>query len=150
MPEPYYATAEALRDELELDSTALPDDAATKLLENAEDVVDRLLGAWPANTTTGRKITEADVEPWQFAKLARATVKLAAKLHATPDLIEPGFSRVKGPDFEIEGPIGSRLGTEVLAPLEDSNLRRLAGRAQPGGTRSQFRTFFDARRHDGT
>lgn len=159
MAEPYYCTADQLRTELGVSSTVLPDAAATVLIQSAEDLIDRLLGAgmyWP-DETTGRKIRQADVEAWQWAKLTRATVLLAARLYTQPDLLaDTGADRVKGPDFEISGQRGGAtgrlFGTTVLAVLDDSGLRQLAARAAPGRRRIRpgFARFLAATRHDGT
>jgi hypothetical protein len=152
MAEPYYATVAELREEPEI-----PDDfdetEATRLLEQAEDLVDELLGAWPIDDASGRKIVEADVEDWQWAKLKRATLLLAVKLHQDPSLLEGvRWRSVSGPDFSTSQPVGAgpaRFGAPVMAALNASQLRRLATRAAPG-RRRRFASFLGATRHDGT
>lgn len=137
MPEPYYCTAQDLRDKLGLDTTALSDAAAAAFIETAEDLIDEDLGARPIDETTGRKVVISDIETWQATKLKRATVNLAALLHAKPDLTDPGkYTEITGPDFSFKGPVGSRFGDTVDAPLNQSGLRRLTttvggGRARP-------------------
>lgn len=132
-----YATAQDLRTQLGvLNPSGLSDDVAEALILEAEDEIDRLLGGWPVDETTGRKITEADVEAWQWAKLQRATLLLAQALYAQPDLLtRQSYRRSKGPDFEFEDPIGAGKVSRVVSVLDDSGLRRLAGRAVPGRRR---------------
>lgn len=130
----YYAQPADLRAELGVDSSVLDDDAALKLIADAEDVVDSLLGAWPIQITTGRKIdpTLHGILSWQIGKLTRATVKIAALVHATPDIFtQRQYTSVSGPDFTVSGPVSGLLGTHVLAILDSSGLRRLTTRATP-------------------
>lgn len=136
MAEPYYTSANALRTELGgLTSGQLSDAAATLLIQQAEDRIDGLLGGWPVDETTLRKIVEDEVESWQWSLLGRATVGLAALLYGTPNLLtQPRYRREKGPDFEVEDPLGGVIPDTVLGPLNGSGLRRLAGRALPGGS----------------
>lgn len=153
-----YATPTELRAHLDVDQNGLADAAATALILDAEDLIDRVLGGWPPDETTGRKITQGDVEAWQWAKLTRATVKLAARLHRDPGLLtSPAYRSVAGPDFSFSGPQGGgaahTLGVQVLALLDDSCLRRLAGRAVTGAsgrTAPEYERFLHATRHDGT
>lgn len=153
----YYATATELRTELDVTALILTDAAAEKLIADAEDLVDTMLGGWEPDTTTGRKITQTDVETWQWAKLKRATVKVAANLHRNPGVLSSAqWDEVKGPDFWFVGRIGGPLAAIatpiVLALLDDSGLRRLAGRARSGPyrRRSEFDRFLRATRHNGT
>lgn len=142
MAEPYYTTAALLQGELGLSAVQFPDAAAIKVIEDAEDLVDELLGGWPPDKTTGRKIVQAKVEAWQWTKLGRATVKLAAALYRDPELARRNrWASEKGPDFAVSGPIGGAIATEVLAPLNQSGLRRVAGRAA-SGTARRFDNFF--------
>lgn len=119
-------------------------------IENAEDVIDDLLGRPTSDpATTGRKVVQTDVEAWQWAKLKRATIKLAAALWANPNLVGGRRWRSEsGPDFSFSGPQGSQVGGQVLALLTASGLRHLAGRATRG--RRSYESFFAATRHDGT
>ena len=48
---------------------------------------------------------------------------------------------MKGPDFEVEGPLGSTLGTDVEAILNQSGLRRLTSRFGPGVRRPSWYAF---------
>lgn len=120
-----YATVQELRDEIVLTDDQLTDQEAKRIILDAEDYIDDELGLWTPNETTGRKIVQADVEAWQWAKLRRATVKLAAALHGNPKLTAQRFRRQKGPDFEVDGPMGSPLPTTVISLLDQSGLRRL-------------------------
>ena len=124
-----YATPTELRTALGVNGTVLPDDRATVLLEDACDWVDQELGLREIDESTGRKVIEGEVEAWQFAKLKRATVKAAAKLYARPSMLsDQRFDRVKGPDFETQGPRTSNadlFGSDVAGLLDQSGLRVL-------------------------
>lgn len=156
MAEPIYTTEAAL--EAELNGVDMPTATAVGLIQDAEDLIDRALGGWPPDETTGRKIAQGDVEAWQWAKLSRATVKLAARLYRNPGLLSsPAYRSVSGPDFSFSGPQGGGaaqiFGVQVLALLDDSCLRRIAGRAVTGGWRHrkpEYDRFLNATRHDGT
>ena len=127
-----YATASELRTALGVNNTVLPDAAAEELILEAEDFTDALLGGWEIDTTTGRKITEADVDAWQWSKLNRAVLLLAAELYADGSLLRRArYRREKGPDFEFEDPLGGGVLSRYLNVLDDSGLRRLGGRATP-------------------
>jgi hypothetical protein len=159
-PEPIYCTVEELRAELELDSEAVPDDGmAKRAIEDAEDIIDRILGGWfwGPNEDTGRKVTQGDVMAWQWTKLTRATMKLSARLYRDPSLLEQAYESESGPDFSHSGPKGGALvtmiGVQVLALLDDSGLRRIAGRSTQGRGhryRAAYERFLAATRHDGT
>jgi hypothetical protein len=125
MPEPYYATADDLRAELDVDDTVLSDAAAIKLIEDAEDVIDSMLGARPVDDTTGRKVVQADVESWRFVKLTRATVKVAARLSEDPTILTAQYTSVSGPDFSFSGRISTTWGSVVENALTLSGLARL-------------------------
>jgi hypothetical protein len=160
LTEPIYCTAAALRTELALNEAALPDAAATSKIQDAEDVIDRMLGGWfwGPNEQTGRKVTQGDVMPWQWAKLTRATVKLAARLYNDPSRLEQIYEITRGPDFSAQGLKGGALvhiiGVQVLALIDDSGLRRIAGHARQGrgrrGIKGTYERFLTATRHDGT
>lgn len=132
---PFYATASQLRDELDIDEAQLSNAQADRVLNDAEDLIDHLLGARSVDDTTGRKVVSADVESWQFTKLARATVKLAARLTRDPTLNERFYATISGPDFSRSGPLGSPWGEDVEALLNASGLRQLTtivgGRSRP-------------------
>lgn len=136
MAEPYYTTANELRAELGLTTSQLTDPQATVLIQRAEDRIDSLLGSRPIDETTLRKVVEDEVESWQWDLLGRATVVLAALLYGTPNLLtQPRYRREKGPDFEVEDPLGGVIPETVIGPLNGSGLRVLSGRALPGGSR---------------
>lgn len=153
MPTITYGAAADLRAQLGLDATAIPDARAVLLLGDASDLVDAMLGVWCVDTVTGRKIVQADVEDWQWTKLARASVLLAAELHRDPRLLSgQQYSSVSGPDFSFSGPLGGRIGAQFAALLNDTGLRRLGTRAT-GGTggpllaRRFFHTLNPVRRY---
>ena len=131
-----YATATELRSAVGASLSELPDARAEAVILEAEDFTDGLLGGWPIDETTGRKIVEADVEAWQWSKLNRAVLLLAAELYASPDVLRRArYRREKGPDFEFEDPLGGGVLSRYLTVLDDSGLRRLGGRARPGRRR---------------
>jgi hypothetical protein len=161
LAEPIYCTVAELVAELEAqEASGIPDTTrAIRQIEDAEDLIDRLLGGWywGPNEETGRKVTQGDVMSYQWAKLTRATVKLAARLYQQPKLLDQVYQAVRGPDFSFTGPKGGALvtiiGVQVLALLDDSGLRRVAGHARPGrgrGIRAGYERFLTATRHDGT
>lgn len=163
LTEPIYATVAELRAELATAEGVVPDDAAaTRALQDAEDLIDRFLGGWHwwPDETTGRKIVQGDVLAWQWSKLTRATVKLAGRLYRDPSLLsEQSYEVINGPDFSASKPNGGAavriLGVQVLALLDDSGLRHLAGRARAGsrrryGIKGTYQRFLEATRHDGT
>jgi hypothetical protein len=127
-----YVTAGQLRTQLGVTDVVLSDDAASVLIEDACDIVDQALGARSVDSDTGRKVVESDVEAWQWLKLQRATLKVAARLYSQPvDPTGGRWNRMKGPDFEVEGRVGSLLGTDVEAVLDQSGLRRLTTTLAP-------------------
>jgi len=135
--------------EVGVSSTTLPDEAAKALVRAAEGEVDYLIGARPIDTTTGRKVNIGDVEVWQWGKLKRATLILAADLYASPDAFQPSkWDRVEGPDFRF---IGAKwaINRQAVNELDQSGLRRLSGMST-GQQRSRFDSFFAATRHNGT
>lgn len=112
----------------------LPDPKAEALLEAASDQVDGMLGARAINADTGRRVTESQVYPWQYARIKSATIKIASTLFSNPEILtEQQFDRVKGPDFETQGPIrkgASIFGDEVIHLVAGSCLAVLSGRAR--------------------
>lgn len=128
-----YATAAEVKLEPEVPNDA--DDALVLArLELAEDRIDGWLGPWAVledGPSAGRKIAEASVRPWQWAKLKRATVRLAARLYAQPDLLDPpAHGKVAGPDFTVEQATpGVAMIQDVTSPLNASGLRILSARA---------------------
>lgn len=157
-PHGTYTTPGALRLELNMDeddTDTLSDVAATKLILDAEDAVDAMLGVgylW-VDEDTGRKVVEADVEGWQWSKLDRATAKMAAALYRDPTMMSgQRYNKITGPDFSREGPLGAQAGSQITALLDDSRLRRLTSRAGNGGPRMRdgYVRFLAATRHNGT
>lgn len=149
-----YSTPTAVRTELGVTVSVLSDVAAAKLIADAEDVVDGMLGAWLPDETTGRKIVRGDVEEWQWRALDRATAKMAALVYGNPGLLSTvQYDRIKGPDFERSGRVGTAVGSSVVALLDQSGLRRLTGRAVAcrgyGYLRPDYRRFLTATRHAG-
>ena len=134
-PAVWYTTVAAVRAMPEVPDTAPPsDDELLELITRAEDWIDEHLGPWNVDPATGRKISQAVVEPWRFAKLSRATARLAARLYANPDLLEPAaYDEVAGPDFRRKGPrspTGRGRLPDVVGPLNQSGLRLLTARAR--------------------
>lgn len=133
MAEPYYCTAAELRTYLNVSSGTLSDSAAIVLIQDAEDWIDTLLGGWPVDETTGRKILQADVLAWQWAKLGRATIKTAGAVYNTPALFtQSRYRKESGPDFSVEDPQGGGPLAPAVTLLNASGLRRLTGRATAG------------------
>jgi hypothetical protein len=134
-----YATVAEVRGEPEVPDAAPPSDVDVEsLITQAEDQIDNWLGGWPIQTTgpsAGRKIAQVDVEAWQWAKLKRATVRLAARLHASPTILTGReWGTIEGPDFKKSQPIGGASAPaqrlpDVVSPLNASGLRALAARA---------------------
>lgn len=127
-----YTTITDLRGHLGVSSAVLSDAAATELIEQSEDVIDALLGVRPVSITTGRRVVQSEVLAWQWTKIKRATLLLAARIYSQPDLLDRQWHSISGPDFSFSGPIGSVLGQTVLAPLIASglavNTTRVGGR----------------------
>lgn len=133
MAEPIYTTIAALRTETATDATSLPDATAIRLIVRAENLIDQALGGRWVDTTTGRKVVQADIDLWRWNKIMDATTYLAARLYAHPDLLDQRYRSVSGPDFTVSGPLGPGLITnEIEALLNASGLRRLGGRARGG------------------
>lgn len=145
-----YATATELREALGVTLTELPDTRADAVILEAEDFTDSLLGGWPPDEASGRKIVEDQVEAWQWSKLNRAVLLLAVELYGTPTLLQrQRYRREKGPDFEFEDPLGGGTLSRFMAVLNDSGLRMLGGRATHGRcapARQRYRDFFQFER----
>lgn len=129
-----YTTPEAVRSLLNVNSIVLSDERAGVLIDDASDLIDEALGARPVDPDTGRKVVEADVESWQWVKLGKACAKLAAQIYRDPAVASGHrWRRQKGPDFEVEDPIGPGQGLlgglPVQTLLNQSGLRRRFGRA---------------------
>lgn len=138
MAEPYYATVAALRAEPDVADTDPPSDATlVARLQDAEDLIDRILGRGGIDTTTGRVLTPANLAAWQAAKLERATVKVAAVLVDDPQAFAPPRAdSIEGPVFKLSGlkagatPAGETALRAAVALLDQAGLRAgLTGRA---------------------
>lgn len=130
----HYTSPSALRTKLGVDISALGDEAASDLIEDAEDIVDGMLGARAVDAVTGRKVVEAQVLTAQFRKITRATLKVAAKLYEDASLGDRvRFRREKGPDFEVEDALGGVFGTTIPNLVNSSGLAVLTTRASGGG-----------------
>ena len=136
-----YTDADMVRSLLGVSEASLSDERAAVLIADAEDLIDEALGARPVDPDTGRKVVEADVETWQWAKLGRATAKLAAQIYSDPTVATgQRWRRQKGPDFEVEDPIGPGQGLlgglPVQTLLNQSGLARLTTSvSSPAGSR---------------
>jgi hypothetical protein len=127
-----YVTTDQLRAEPEVPVGDPPSDADLEaIIARAEDQIDAWLPGLPIDEATGRAIVETNVAAWQWARLQRATVRLAAHLYADPDILEPTrYDEISGPDFSKKGP---RPATgripDVTGPLTASALRLTGARA---------------------
>ncbi|MBN8867509.1 MAG: hypothetical protein J0H98_08140 [Solirubrobacterales bacterium] len=122
------------RAELQNAIDGLSDTDADDLAVDASNAIDLMLGARPVSED-GWKVTETDVAPWQWEKLKTATIRVAKRLHAKPDLFTAQqYETVKGPDFEMTGPkaIGlvGRLGADIWGLVANSGLGVYSGRAR--------------------
>lgn len=136
MAEPIYATADDLREKLDVDDTALPDGRAIALLSGAEDWVDRIAGPIALDRDTGRKFDPANLSSLQAAALAKATLTVAAVTYSDPAAFtSQTFGKVSGPDFTLENPAsltglsGPAVATlrSAAAFLDAARLRVLRG-----------------------
>lgn len=142
MPEPYYAVADDLRAEAGVDSTTLPDASANRIIQDAEDIIDEELGVHFVDIDTGRKIVQANVEPWRWIKLSRATTKLATRLYVEPDLVrETHHQHVAGPDFSFSRATTANYGDDIEALLNQSGLRRKMTHSGGRPARPSWYTF---------
>lgn len=125
----YYTTPDAVRAALGVTTTELDEDAALELILKAEDITDSMLGGWPTDATTGRKIVQADatILAWQWTRLSRFVTLLAERIYNDPDVLNGWqYQMVEGPDFRFRGIKGHRLGAYLIAVLDATGLRRLA------------------------
>lgn len=131
----YYATVAQVRAEPEVPDASPPDDAALEsLIAQASDQIDEWIGPLPMRTTgasAGRLIDQTAVQDWQWTKLQRAVVRLAARLYADPGILTgAAWTNISGPDFSKSGPAPSRRRiADVIAPLNASGLRVTGARA---------------------
>lgn len=126
-----YATRAEIKTAVDPDLT---DDEADQLGEDASNAIDLMLGARPVNED-GWKVSESLVQSWQWGKLKTATLRVAKRLHESPDMLtEQQFETVKGPDFEMTGPKNSglqaRLGPDVWGLIVNTGLGVYSGRAR--------------------
>ena len=125
-----YATVADVRAREEVPDAAPPSDAAIEeLIADAEDLVDRLVGARAASQTTGRKWYPPNLSSAQADALKRSTVDLAVAAYVDPAAFDPPAAKtVKGPDFEL---------TEAAAttPRAQRAMRAAAGRLDALGLR---------------
>jgi hypothetical protein len=126
MAEPYYATAVELRSALGgLSEEVLPDADATKLIVEAEDLVDERLANRPIDTDTGRKVKLADYDgddAWRLRKLAEATLEVASVIFADPDVARRQRVRSTSGDVSTSSPYGPAYGERAQALLNASGL----------------------------
>jgi hypothetical protein len=136
---PAYAAPSDLRAELDVDEAALSDDAAERLLRQAEDLVDELVGWGVVDEASGRLLVMADLHDWQGRNVRDATVAIAATLHRDPAAFHGArYSSVSGPDFSRSGPIAggvSPVGRDARRRaarlLARAGLRVTGARATP-------------------
>lgn len=131
-----YATTDDLRGRLELDSAALPDATAKRLLAGAERRLDRLAGAWPIRPN-GRKLDPTSLPSLFSIAIREATLDLAAAEQRNPAAFTPpGAKTVFGPDFRLIDaaglpPDGHVAIRDAVDRLDALNLRALTARPRP-------------------
>lgn len=130
--DPVYATAAELRADPDVPDD-LADNRAVKLLNSAEDLVDRLVGPRPTRADTGRKLDPAGLSAEARDALRDVTVLLAAEEYADPAVfLPPPGGSISGPDFTISdvagNPAAVRILERVVAALDAHGLRALGGR----------------------
>ena len=140
MPEPYYATADALRAKLKLGEEVLPDEEAVELLVEAEDLIDERLGVRPINEETGRKVDVEDetIKAWRLEKLAGATIEVAAVIFSDPGVTSRQRARFSSGDVSVSGFYGPAFGERFSALLNQSGLAVNTARMS-GGSRRRCR-----------
>lgn len=135
-----YATVADLRARSEVPDAAPPSDAELEeLIADAEDLVDRLVGARAASSTTGRKWNVAAgtiLAAAAIDALKRATVLLAVSAYVEPGAFNPPLGgTVSGPDFTVTNPAGATPRAQsalrqAAGLLDSQRLRVLAARAR--------------------
>jgi len=142
----YYTDADALRDRLGVDDTALPDAAAEDLIAHAEILIDSVMGPAVVDATTGRKIVESEVDAWRWQCVTDAACILAASIHTDKDRYDTGspYDSVTGPDFAVSGRsstggLSELLGARVMGLLNHSGLRVMTVWADACDTPSERR-----------
>lgn len=137
-PNTSYATATELRAKLKVTAEMLPDTEAAELIVIAEDLIDERLGVRPIMAETGRKVAVADIEGWRAAKLAGATVEIAAAIFSDPGMQSRQRARFSSGDVSVSGFYGPAYGEHAAALLNQSGLVRNTARMS-GGTRRRCR-----------
>lgn len=127
-----YAIVLEVRGEPEVPDVAPPSDADLEArIRQAEDWIDSKLSHLPIDATTGRRVVEAGVDATTWAQIKRAAIRLAARLHDNPRILQPpAFAEISGPDFsrKAPAPVATRI-PDVIGPLNASGLRSTGGRA---------------------
>jgi hypothetical protein len=119
------------------------DDAAgfDELIERAERDVDRLLGAYPRQPSTGLKLEPSRLYAWQAAALARAVSAQAEYLLAVgPDADvtpSPTPAKVSGPDFAIDYVQDGATASAGIAPKVARELEPLRSLLRPRAVRAR-------------
>lgn len=133
-----YTTVTLMRGEPEVPDTAPPSDSDLEtFITRAEDQIDEWLGPYALHTTgasAGRKIAQADIASWRWAKLQRAATRLAVRLYVAGDVLEePEWDEISGPRFRKKGYRGAARAKlpDVIAPLRASGLIARTARARP-------------------
>lgn len=129
MPEPFYCTAAEVRTELGVDTTVLNDADGSRLIQDAEDVIDDALGIAPVDQTTGRKVVQTQVMAWQWTKVKRATLKVCRFLFQNPDWLATQRHASVGGDESVGSPYGFPVPA-AAALLDDSGLREIVTHAR--------------------
>lgn len=124
-----YTTYAAIRTACGVTSEVLSDAEAEELGQDAEDVIDEMLGVYFIDEDTGRKLAADDVDEWQWEKLGRATAKVAKFLFDHPDWLAEQRHSTTGGDVSTSGPVGSVI-PGVAMILDQAHLRRLTGTCQ--------------------
>lgn len=123
-----------------LDDDVLPDAEALRICRDATTLVDDRLGAWPVDTTTGRKISEERVEDWQWAALGDATLELAKYLYTHPGEASEGrylgtSGDVSTSGAAVDGPYGELFAAHLRRSQLVIGFTRARGGARSAGSR---------------
>ncbi len=128
------------------------DDAAAlaRLLERASRDIDRLVGPWEVNATTGFKFLDVlsplsfidELEAHQVQAIKYATAAQAEYRVAMGEefFVRDQYDSTSGPDFSASGRL-SKIGPKVWSELQGNDLLQLTGRI--GGSRREapWRSF---------
>lgn len=129
--DPVYTTAAELRADPDVPDD-LDDARAVKLINSAEDLVDRLVGPG-VGFAGGRKLEPARLTADAREALSEVTTLLAAEEYADPAAFLPPAGRsISGPEFSVSDVAGNPAGIRALeraaAILDAHRLRSLGGR----------------------